>query len=96
MAGVGYDGPVVAASMPPPGSIGRDYAAALFYDGSSLRGMRFGLVKGFFNRTASEDTPPVCGQSDFRQRDYSTYERWCHHSPNHVQDLQLDGTFKRL
>ncbi|KAJ9155569.1 Amidase signature enzyme [Pleurostoma richardsiae] len=57
MAGVGYDPADNATALVPSEVRGRDYAAALH--GGSLRGVRLGLVQGFFNRTASGETTPV-------------------------------------
>lgn len=57
MAGVGYDADDNATALVPSSSVGVDYSAALF--GGSLKGMRFGLIEGFFNRTASNETTPV-------------------------------------
>ncbi|CAF9925163.1 hypothetical protein IMSHALPRED_006403 [Imshaugia aleurites] len=57
MASVGYDPNDNATAMIPISSLGQDYSAMLY--GGSLQGMRFGLVQGFFNRTASNETTPV-------------------------------------
>ncbi|KAL9012775.1 MAG: hypothetical protein Q9173_002481 [Seirophora scorigena] len=57
MASVGYDESDNVTSLVPQGSRNVDYAAALH--GGSLRGVRFGLVEGFFNRTHSNETTPV-------------------------------------
>lgn len=57
MASVGYDPSDNVTALIPTGSIGKDYSAALY--GGSLQGMRFGLIEGFFNRTASNETTPV-------------------------------------
>ena len=57
MASVGYDPDDNATALVPLSAIGRDYSATLY--GGSLQGMRFGLVEGFFNRTASNETTPV-------------------------------------
>ena len=57
MASVGYDPDDNTTALIPLSSIGQDYSAALY--GGSLQGMRFGLVEGFFNRTASNETTPV-------------------------------------
>ena len=57
MASVGYDPSDNVTALIPSSSIGKDYSAALY--GGSLRGMRFGLIEGFFNRTASNETTPV-------------------------------------
>lgn len=57
MASVGYDPDDNATALIPLSSINQDYSAALY--GGSLKGMRFGLVEGFFNRTASNETTPV-------------------------------------
>ena len=57
MAGVGYDQNDNVTASIPSSLTGQDYSAALY--GGSLRGMRFGLIEGFFNRTASNETTPV-------------------------------------
>ena len=57
MASVGYDPSDNVTALIPSSSIGKDYSAALY--GGSLQGMRFGLIEGFFNRTASNETTPV-------------------------------------
>lgn len=56
MAGVGYD-PLDNATASVPTTIKKSFSAAL--DGGSLRGKRFGLVEGFFNRKATNETTPV-------------------------------------
>ena len=57
MASVGYDPSDNVTALIPSSSIGKDYSAALY--GGSLQGMRFGLIEGFFNHTASDETTPV-------------------------------------
>lgn len=57
MASVGYDPDDNATALIPSRSIGQDYSAALY--SGSLQDVRFGLVEGFFNRTASNETTPV-------------------------------------
>jgi Asp-tRNA(Asn)/Glu-tRNA(Gln) amidotransferase A subunit family amidase len=57
MASIGYDPADNATALIPPTSIGVDYSKHLH--GTSLKGMRFGLLKGFFNLTASTETTPV-------------------------------------
>ena len=57
MASVGFDPDDNVTAMIPPSSIGQDYSVTLY--GGSLRGMRFGLVEGFFNHTAGNETTPV-------------------------------------
>ena len=57
MASVRYDPNDNVTALIPSSSIGKDYSAALY--GGSLQGMRFGLIEGFFNRTASKETTPV-------------------------------------
>lgn len=58
MASVGYDPDDNTTALIPPSSVNVDYAAAMSQV-SSLSGMRFGLIEGFFNRTASNETTPV-------------------------------------
>jgi Asp-tRNA(Asn)/Glu-tRNA(Gln) amidotransferase A subunit family amidase len=57
MAGIGYDADDNATASVPVGVQGTDYAASLTT--GSLRGLRFGLLEGFFNRTSSNETTPV-------------------------------------
>ena len=57
MASVGYDPSDNVTALIPSSSMGKDYSAAIY--GGSLQGMRFGLIEGFFNRTASNETTPV-------------------------------------
>ncbi|KAL9633168.1 MAG: hypothetical protein Q9164_004856 [Protoblastenia rupestris] len=57
MASVGYDSDGNATAAVPDFARQLDYSAGLH--GGSLQGKRFGLIKGFFNRTASDETTPV-------------------------------------
>ena len=57
MASVGYDPNDNATALVPRSFVGKDYSASTY--GSSLFGMRFGLIEGFFNRTATNETTPV-------------------------------------
>lgn len=57
MAGIGYDADDNATASVPAGLQGTDYAASLTT--GSLQSLRFGLLEGFFNRTASNETTPV-------------------------------------
>lgn len=57
MAGVGYDPADNATAAVPPAVRHKDYTASLH--GGSLQGLRFGLLDGFFNRSASAETTPV-------------------------------------
>ena len=57
MASVGYDADDNTTALVPSTSTGADYSAALY--GGSLKGLRLGLIQGFFNRTASSETTPV-------------------------------------
>lgn len=57
MTSVGYDPNDNVTALIPNSFINEDYSAALY--GGSLEGMRFGLIEGFFNRTASNETTPV-------------------------------------
>jgi Asp-tRNA(Asn)/Glu-tRNA(Gln) amidotransferase A subunit family amidase len=58
MAGVGYDPRDNATASIPPGVVGADYVAAL-RAGPVLKGLRVGLIQGFFNFTESAETTPV-------------------------------------
>ncbi|KAL6718699.1 hypothetical protein ACLMJK_002933 [Lecanora helva] len=62
MASVGYDLDDNVTALIPKGSMNVDYSAAMH--GSSLKGMRLGLVESFFNRTASNETSPVTSVID--------------------------------
>jgi Asp-tRNA(Asn)/Glu-tRNA(Gln) amidotransferase A subunit family amidase len=57
MASVGYDSNDNTTSLIPLSSVGVDYSADIF--GGSLKGLRFGLIEGVFNRTSSDETTPV-------------------------------------
>ncbi|KAK1768859.1 amidase signature enzyme [Phialemonium atrogriseum] len=57
MASAGLDPADNATTLAPPEIRIKDYTAAL--DGGSLKGLRLGLLNGFFNLTASEETTPV-------------------------------------
>jgi len=57
MASIGYDPTDNLTALIPPTSIGVDYSQYLY--GSSLKNIRFGLINGFFNFTASNETTPV-------------------------------------
>lgn len=57
MSSVGYDSNDNTTSLIPSSSVGVDYSAQLA--SRDLRGLRFGLLEGFFNRTASSETTPV-------------------------------------
>jgi Asp-tRNA(Asn)/Glu-tRNA(Gln) amidotransferase A subunit family amidase len=57
MAGIGYDADDNATALVPAGVLGTDFVASLTT--GSLKGMRFGLLEGFFNRTSSNETTPV-------------------------------------
>lgn len=58
MTGVGYDLHDNATASIPPDVVDRDYVAAL-RGGPGLKGLRVGLVQGFFNFTDSAETTPV-------------------------------------
>lgn len=57
MASVGYDPNDNTTALVPQSSVGVDYSASIY--GGSLSGMRFGVIEGFFNRTATNETTPV-------------------------------------
>lgn len=57
MTRVVYDSKDNTTSSVPPSSVGVDYTSNIF--GGSLNGVTLGLVEGFFNRTASDETTPV-------------------------------------
>lgn len=57
MASVGYDARDNATALVAASSVAKDYSTALH--GGTLRGLRLGVLEGFFNRTASDETTPV-------------------------------------
>lgn len=57
MASVGYDADDNTTALVPPEARGVNYASDL--TSGSLSGMKFGLLEGFVNRTASNETTPV-------------------------------------
>lgn len=57
MASVGYDSDDNTTALVPASSQSVDYTATLTT--GSLKGLRLGLIEGFFNRTASSETTPV-------------------------------------
>ncbi|KAE8453785.1 hypothetical protein EG329_009297 [Mollisiaceae sp. DMI_Dod_QoI] len=57
MASVGYDGNDNATALIPTSSVGVDYSKSIY--GGSLKGLRLGLLRGFFNGTVSNETTPV-------------------------------------
>lgn len=59
MSSVGYDPKDNDTAAVPPSSHGRDYSSDLFSAPRSLRGLRLGLLNGFWNHTASPETTPV-------------------------------------
>ena len=57
MSSIGYDADDNTTASVPAGIQGTDYAASLTT--GSLKGLRLGLLEGFFNRTSSNETTPV-------------------------------------
>lgn len=57
MAGIGYDPRDNHTALAPREAWGKDYSAALA--GGSLKGLRLGVLEGFFNNTPSPETTPV-------------------------------------
>ena len=57
MASTGYDPTDNTTALVPMELHGKDYAASI--TSGSLRNLRFGIVEGFFDRTASSETSPV-------------------------------------
>lgn len=57
MASIGFDGRDNVTALAPPEAIGKDYTAELM--SGSLQGLRFGMLDGFWNHTASAETTPV-------------------------------------
>lgn len=59
MSSVGYDPADNDTAAIPPSSRDRDYSADLYSPPRTLRGLRLGLLNGFWNHTASPETTPV-------------------------------------
>ena len=57
MTSVGYDPNDNTTALIPSSAVGFDYSGEIF--GGSIRGLRFGLIQGLFNLTASNETTPV-------------------------------------
>jgi Asp-tRNA(Asn)/Glu-tRNA(Gln) amidotransferase A subunit family amidase len=57
MASIGFDPKDNITALIPSTSVGVDYSKSLH--GGSLKGVRFGLLTGLFNRTAGNETTPV-------------------------------------
>lgn len=57
MASIGFDGADNVTALAPPDAVGKDYSADLY--GGSLKGLRLGVLDGFYNHTASTETTPV-------------------------------------
>ena len=57
MASIGYDADDNTTASVPAGIQGTDYAASITT--GSLKGLRLGLLEGFFNRTSSNESTPV-------------------------------------
>lgn len=57
MAGIRYDPRDSHTALAPPEAWGKDYSAAL--SGGNLKGLRLGVLEGFFNNTHSDETTPV-------------------------------------
>ncbi len=57
MASIGHDEADNATALIPPGVLGKDYTAAVH--GGSLKGLRLGVINGFFNHTPSAETTHV-------------------------------------
>lgn len=57
MASIGFDSADNVTALAPPEVVGKDYSADLY--GGTLKGLRLGLLDGFFNHTESEETTPV-------------------------------------
>ncbi|KIJ54751.1 hypothetical protein M422DRAFT_240834 [Sphaerobolus stellatus SS14] len=59
MASVGYDSKDNMTATIPSTSVGVDYAAVLKSGPPNFKGLRIGIIEGFFNRTDSAETTPV-------------------------------------
>jgi len=60
MASIGYDPADNVTSAIPPSVVGTDYSSFVAQSrNTSLAGLRMGVVRGFFNTTASNETTPV-------------------------------------
>ncbi|KAK0615771.1 amidase signature domain-containing protein [Bombardia bombarda] len=60
MASIGYD-PTDNTTALMPSEVGRGECSASLYGNFNLRGIRLGLLDGFYNHTASAETTPVNG-----------------------------------
>jgi Asp-tRNA(Asn)/Glu-tRNA(Gln) amidotransferase A subunit family amidase len=57
MSGIGYDSNDNTTALRPNWVHNIDYSSTML--GGSLQGLRLGLIEGFFNRTATDETTPV-------------------------------------
>jgi Asp-tRNA(Asn)/Glu-tRNA(Gln) amidotransferase A subunit family amidase len=57
LVSIGYDSDDNATALIPPPSRNVDYSTYIY--GGSLKGLRLGVIEGFFNRTASNETTLV-------------------------------------
>ncbi|EON98778.1 putative glutamyl-trna amidotransferase subunit a protein [Phaeoacremonium minimum UCRPA7] len=57
MSTMGYDPADNVTALIPPEVVGKDYTVAV--RGGSLKGLRVGLIQGFFNHTTTNETTPV-------------------------------------
>jgi Asp-tRNA(Asn)/Glu-tRNA(Gln) amidotransferase A subunit family amidase len=57
LASIGFDSNDNVTALAPPEAIGKDYAAEIC--GGSLKGLRLGVLNGFYNHTSSVETTPV-------------------------------------
>ncbi|KAK6073366.1 hypothetical protein SCUP234_08705 [Seiridium cupressi] len=57
MASIGFDSADNVTALAPSDAIGKDYSAEVY--GGSLKGLRLGVLDGFYNHTASAETTPV-------------------------------------
>lgn len=57
MSTMGYDPADNVTALIPPELVGKDYTVAV--RGGSLKGVRLGLIQGFFNHTTTNETTPV-------------------------------------
>ncbi|RYP13536.1 hypothetical protein DL767_010674 [Monosporascus sp. MG133] len=62
MASIGFDEADNVTALPPPEVVGKDYSAKLH--GGHLKGLRFGVLNGFWNHTASSETTPIINVMD--------------------------------
>jgi Asp-tRNA(Asn)/Glu-tRNA(Gln) amidotransferase A subunit family amidase len=57
MASIGYDARDNTTALIPASEVGKDYSSSIY--GGNLKGLRVGVLQGFYNRTSSSETTPI-------------------------------------